>query len=130
VSKIAIKHMSAPQARDEDIRIEREQDILRRQLARLDDELARLQVLQSGWMKRSRTVTRRLTEIATGSEHGVGETKALADAYTKMSDRYVELTDKALAVYREKDVIHRQMEPLDKRAKHVWRRRRALQVVA
>jgi len=125
MSKIAIKHMTAAQARDEDIRIEREQDILRRQLARLDEELVRLQVLQSGWLKRSLNVTRRLTEIAKGSDHGDGETMTLADAYTKMSDRYVELTNKALAVYREKTVIYRQLDALSKRAKHVWNRRRA-----
>lgn len=122
----AIKHMTVREVCDEEIRIERELDIYRRQLTSLDDELNRLHVIQMGWLRRSRIVTRRLIAIATGSDHGVGETGRLTDAYTKMADRYVARTSEALAIYREKDVIYRKQDARYKRKNHVWKRRRVL----
>lgn len=124
MTKIAIKHMTEEQANAESGRIEDRLYELQKQMGALEAKCDRMEIFSDGWLKRLDGIAKRLLEISQGATPNAGEVNQLFANQKKIMDRWQRWLNARWAVYRdEKGRIHREMDALYKRNKHVTKRR-------
>lgn len=124
MTRVAIKQMTEEEATAEARRIDEQLYELKQQMWKLESKAERMDFFAEGWLKRLDKIAKRLLEIAHGSTPDTDEVDKLFADQQKIMARWQRWLRAKWAVYRvEKDAVHRQMDALYKRSRHVTKRR-------
>lgn len=124
MTRVAVKHMTEEQAREEAQRIDERLYMLRRQIWALDDKGERAQFFAERWLRRLDRIAKRLMEICKGATPASGEVARLFEDQAKIMARWqCWLHRYRDIVWIEKEPIRREMDALYRRSRHVTKRR-------